>query len=268
MKNEDISDKNENLAQDRDTTDSKTPLIVFDEEDNSFLSDDKKRNIIFIVLVAIATLSSLDGGIIPQQNEEIKKDFGGEDEKKVGLFGSIDYVGRVIGSIIFTLIMSKMNRKYMLVITLIFKAITLVIPIIDYNNYILNLIVRALSGISQVFYPTYLPVWCDQFAKKKNKSIWVTIVQIGNPIGIILGYGLGMISENILFSAGWVNAFFFEGIFLAACALIIIFFDKMYFSEKFILIDDTKGKETVSEQKEVRLFKDISKILFNKIFFF
>ena len=173
MKNEDISDKNENLAQDRDTTDSKTPLIVFDEEDNSFLIDDKKRNIIFIVLVAIATLSSLDGGIIPQQNEEIKKDFGGEDEKKVGLFGSIDYVGRVIGSIIFTLIMSKMNRKYMLVITLIFKAITLVIPIIDYNNYILNLIVRALSGISQVFYPTYLPVWCDQFAKKKNKSIWV-----------------------------------------------------------------------------------------------
>ena len=123
MKNEDISDKNENLAQDRDTTDSKTPLIVFDEEDNSFLIDDKKRNIIFIVLVAIATLSSLDGGIIPQQNEKIKKDFGGEDEKKVGLFGSIDYVGRVIGSIIFTLIMSKMNRKYMLVITLIFKAI-------------------------------------------------------------------------------------------------------------------------------------------------
>ena len=267
MNNEDISDKKENLNDARDTTDSNTELIKFADDDNIFIVNDKKRNTIFIILAIIATLSSLDGGIIPQQNEIIKDDFGGDGEERVGLFGSIDYIGRVFGSIIFTLIMSRMNRKSILVITLLFKAITLVMPILDNKNYILNLVARALSGISQVFYSTYLPVWCDQFAKTKNKSIWVTIVQIGNPIGIILGYGLGLISDNLLFSSGWVNAFLFEGISLSVCAIIILFFDKMYFSEKFILVDDTKGKE-VSEQKEIRLFKDITKIICNKIFLF
>ena len=226
----------------RDTTNSDVHLNNLEEE-NEIIINNKKRIIIFIILFIIATLSSLDGGIVPQQNENIKKDFGGDNEDKVGLFGSIDYIGRVVGSIIYTLIMGRMNRKIILVITLIFKSITLIIPLIVKNNYEINLIARALSGLSQVFYPIYLPVWCDQYAKTKLKAIWVTIVQIGNPIGIILGYGLGMISENISTRSGWIDSFLIEGIFLSACAIIIIFFDKIYFSEKFVLNDDSKGKE-------------------------
>ena len=144
----------------RDTTNSDVHLNNLEEE-NEIIINNKKRIIIFIILFIIATLSSLDGGIVPQQNENIKKDFGGDNEDKVGLFGSIDYIGRVVGSIIYTLIMGRMNRKIILVITLIFKSITLIIPLIVKNNYEINLIARALSGLSQVFYPIYLPVWCD-----------------------------------------------------------------------------------------------------------
>ena len=266
MDNEDNSVKNENINRSRDTTDSNSELIHFDE-DNEFNINDKKRNTIFIVLSIIATLSSLDGGIIPQQNEVIKKDFGGDEEEKVGLFGSIDYIGRVVGSIIFTLIMGRMNRKMMLFITLIFKALTLIVPLLITRGYIINLIARCLSGLSQVFYPTYLPVWCDQYAKKNLKAIWVTIVQIGNPIGIILGYGLGLISGNLLFSSGWIDSFFIEGIALAACAIIILFFDNIYFSEKFVLVDDSKGKE-IPGDKTIKIFGNLGKILCNKIFLF
>ena len=237
--------------------------------DSDIIIDNKKRNIIFIVLSIIATLSSLDGGIIPQQNETIKKDFGGENEDKVGLFGSIDYIGRVVGSIIYTIIMGRINRKQILVVTLIFKSITLIIPIFVKNNYEINLIARALSGISQVFYPIYLPVWCDQYAKKNLRAIWVTIVQIGNPIGIILGYGLGMICEslNLFFSSGWIDAFFLEGIFLALCAILILFFNTIYFSEKFILVEDSKGKE-IPGDLTIKIFRNVGKILCNKIFTF
>ena len=68
--------------------------------DNNNLIDinDNKRFFIFITLVLISTFSSCDGGIIPQQNEVIKNDFGGE-EPRIGLFGSIDYIGRVFGAI-------------------------------------------------------------------------------------------------------------------------------------------------------------------------
>ena len=222
MDNEEKSDKNEIITRSRETIDSNSELIHFDE-DNEFNINDKKRNTIFIVLSIIATLSSLDGGIIPQQNEVIKKDFGGDEEEKVGLFGSIDYIGRVVGSIIFTLIMGRMNRKMMLFITLIFKALTLIVPLLITRGYIINLIARCLSGLSQVFYPTYLPVWCDQYAKKKLKTIWVTIVQIGNPIGIILGYGLGMLIDQIFPDySGWAISFFIEGISLIVCAIIIV----------------------------------------------
>ena len=267
MENTEGGNVNENSVKNRDTTDSNTPLIDSNDEKDLIIIDDKKRIIIFIILSIVATVSSLDGGIIARQNEIIKNDFGGENEERVGLFGSIDYIGRVLGSIIFTLIMGRVNRKMILVITLIFKTITLIIPALVNKNYEINLIARALSGISQVFYPTYLPVWCDQYAKKNLKAIWVTIVQIGNPIGIILGYGLGLISGNLLFSSGWIDSFFIEGIALAACAIIILFFDNIYFSEKFVLVDDSKGKE-IPGDKTIKIFGNLGKILCNKIFLF
>ena len=96
--------------------------------------NEHKRLIIFITLVLVGTLSSCDGGIIPQQNKNLIEDFGGGEEVRAGLFGSIDYIGRVVGAIIFTSIMSKYNRKMMLVITLIFKALTLFAPLIKIKN--------------------------------------------------------------------------------------------------------------------------------------
>ena len=245
---------------------------------NSVIINNHKRNIIFICLVCIAILSACDGGIIPQQNSNIQEDFDNintedseddEEEKKVGLFGSIDYIGRVVGAFIFTIIMGKINRKYILIYTLIFKGITLFVPFT--KDYTLNIIARCLSGLSQVFYPAYLPVWCDQYAKKKNKTIWVTLVQIGNPIGIILGYGLGSICEPIIHDwHGWRLAFIIEGITLIICAIIILFFDEIYFSEKFVLINDFKGKliELTEEQKKTQIFKNLGDIISNKIFIF
>ncbi len=233
--------------------------------------NDKKRNIIFLCLTIIAIFSSCDGGIIPQQNTFIQEDFGEKGEQRVGLFGSIDYSGRVVGALIFTVIMGKMNRKMLLVYTLLFKSITLFIPLFTINYYI-NSIARGLSGLSQVFYPTYLPVWCDQYGKKNKKTIWVMIVQIGNPLGIIIGYGFGLLFEKLeLFGInGWRTSFAIEGIILIISAIIINFFEEIYFSEKFLLVEDSKGKEEEikDEQKKVTLFANIGTIICNKIFLF
>ena len=206
---------------------------TFIEEDSSPIIEinEYKRLIIFITLVLVGTLSSCDGGIIPQQNKNLKTDFGGGGEARSGLFGSIDYIGRVVGALIFTSIMGKYNRKMMLVITLIFKALTLFVPLIKISDtfyyFLINIVARCLSGLSQVFYPTYLPVWCDQYANKNNKAIWVTLVQIGNPIGIIIGYGIGLLCEAISEGNGWRIAFPIEGVSLIVLAFIIFLFDKI-----------------------------------------
>ena len=246
-------------------------------ENETIIIDNKKRIIIFIILIIIANFSGCDGGIIPQQNTNIQKEFGGEGEQRIGLFGSIDSIGRIFGSIIFSLIMGKMNRKYLLILTLLFKSFTLFIPLIIYYlnsdvdiDYYLNIIFRCLSGLAQVFYSTYLPVWCDQYGKKSRKALWVTTVEIGFPIGIITGYGLGYLFNVIFDLIKWRISFAFIGIILIICAIIILFFDKIYFSEKFVLIDDFQGKEDkkINFTKKSNIFGNMLKILSNKIFLF
>ena len=231
-----------------------------------------KRRTIFMFLVIIHVISSFDGGIIPQQNKNIKSDFESGDVERVGLFSSIDSIGRVIGGIGFTIVMSRMNRKILLISTLIFKGFTLIMALFTPNYYV-NVIFRCFSGISQVFYTTYFPVWCDQYGRKNRKAIMITIVQLGNPVGLILGYGLGKIFESMsLFTiSGWRGAFGFQGILMIICAIIVIFFfDKIFFSEKFVLTGDSKGveEEEKIEKNKSYLLQNLFKILSNKIYLF
>ena len=265
--NQIISDENEYKDKEENNENDKDFEIV---EIN-----DNARRTIYICLVILNTFSGCDGGIIPQQTANIKKDFGNEDDDALfGFFGSVDYIGRVIGALIFSFILGKMNRKMILFLTLILKAITLFIAI-PFKGSTINIIFRGISGISQVFYTSYLPVWCDQYGKKKHRTIMVMIVQLGLPIGIILGYGMGMICDLILPEdsdyKAWRISFGIEGVILIICAFIILGFKKKYFSEKFTLIDDNKGKEEKKNDQEGEKlinFNNVKKILSNKLFVF
>ena len=121
-----MNEDDSKIIKDRETISSN--ILV--EEKRTINIDEKKRIIIFIILFVIAIFSGCDGGIIPQQNSKIQNEFGGNGETRIGLFGSIDYIGRIVGAIIFTIIMGKTNRKSLLISTLLFKSITLFIPLI------------------------------------------------------------------------------------------------------------------------------------------
>ena len=75
----------------------------------------KKRLFIFITLVIIATVSSFDGGIIPQATTTLTKDWNTKD-LNVGYFGASDYIGRVFGSLFLAYFINIYNRKYLLVL--------------------------------------------------------------------------------------------------------------------------------------------------------
>ena len=246
--------------------------------------DNKTRIKIYILIVLISTFSSCDGGIIPSQTKGIKLDFEGYNvsensteillkikDSNVGFFGSSDYIGRVFGALIFTVIMGKYNRKMLLVVTLIFKALTLIIALVTCDFYV-NVISRTLSGISQVFFTTYFPVWSDQYGKESNRVLMVSLIQLGNPLGIIIGYGLNTFIK--LFASdnyrAWRLSFGVEGIILIISGFIIYFFDSLYFSNKFVLINDNEGKEEMPKEEiqNNSLLSNIGKILCNKLFLF
>lgn len=255
------------------------PILKGNEENNEeegkdsprdiIYINDRARTIIYICLVTISAFSACDGGILPQQIEKVKEDFEVTNNSTIGFFNSVDYIGRVLGGFIFAIIMGKINRKMLLVSTLIFKAITLLIALFT-KDKIVNIIFRGLSGISQVFFTTYLPVWCDQYGKETKRTMMVTFVQLGASIGIIFGYGLGLICEKLLNGNdyhGWRLAFGIEGIILIICAFIIFSFKNQYFSCNFTLIKDNEGREE-EKKNESNFLSNLGKIICNKLFLF
>ena len=237
--------------------------------------NNKARIGIFVCLVCISGFSACDGGIIPQQLNYIKEDFGAGGDSIAGFFSSVDYIGRVVGAFVFAVIMGMMNRKLLLASTLIFKAITLLVSLIPLPKgmpiAVFNIIFRGLSGISQVFITTYLPVWCDQYGKEKSRTIMITIIQLCCAIGIIIGYGIGLLCELIFKKSeykGWRPAFALEGIILLVCGFIILSFDKTYFSQNFVLTKDNEGVEEVKKDQRKNILSNFGKMLCNFLFLF
>ena len=252
------------------------------DQEGIIVLNDKLRKSLFYLLCVEYCISSADGGIIPQQNQHIKEDFGGDEEFKVGLFGSIDYIGRILGALVMSLLINRINRKFFFSGCCIAKALTLIVPFFT-SGYLWNLISRFLSGIPQTLLTSYGTIWVDQFAKHKHRTIMLPLFQLFALLGIIIGYGMGYASDSILSENykrySWRLSFGIEGIILGILGIIFLFYPNLYFSSTFYLNedDDYKGKEKsifqIAEERnktkgENSLLKQLPKILCIKIFLF
>jgi hypothetical protein len=101
-------------------------------------------------------------------------------------------------------------------------------------------------------------------------------------LGIVFGYGIGLISDIFLSKGniyGWRLSFGIEGVILGILGIIFLFYPNLYFSSTFYLNkdDDYQGKEKsifqIAEERskaqgENSFCKQFPKILCNKIFLF
>ena len=239
--------------------------------------DDKLRSNFFWLLCIEYCMSCCDGGVIPQQNGNIKQDFGGDQESKVGLFSSVDFIGRIIGAVLMSLLIERISRRLFFSGCLFFKCFTLIIPLFT-KDYFTNTFVRLLSGIPQTLLTSYGTIWTDQFGKRNRRSLMLPILQFATLIGFILGYILGILCNAILGKStyGWRLSFSIEGISLAVLGVIFLFYPKLYFSSTFYLNenDDNKGKEDakraiLKENDESQsLLKQFPKIICQKLYIF
>ena len=80
-------------------------------------------------------------------------------------------------------------------------------------------ICRVLTGMFQIFFNIYFPVWADTFGNEKQKSMWLSFLIIASPLGNIVGYILAAyIQDNI----GWRWAFYIQS-FMMIPAMIGVF---------------------------------------------
>ena len=260
--------------------------MLIEEKESKITLNHKARWGLYIILLCVGIFSSADGGIIPHATSKLLKDFFPNDtnktslyilsnnntnksatdtqNSKIGLYGSIDYLGRVFGAIILTFTINKISRKVILITSLVFKALTLYYSLIDHKNYIPNLIFRGLSGLSQVFYTTYLPVWTDQFMPFDLRAILVSITQLGNPVGIIFGF----VISTFLGAEKWYISYAIEGTILMILGIISLFFPNLYYNKGFILNEDNITGTIDEKEEESTLCKNLGIIICNAIFIF
>ena len=129
---------------------------------------------------------NIDTGILPAGSVVIKNELSIADGP-YGALGSMVYIGQLIGSLAATYVLNKGDTKMILSISLSLNIVSLILfTLVSY--YPVLLVCRILTGLFQIFFSIFLPVWADTFGNEKQKSIWISYFIISNSLGIILGY--------------------------------------------------------------------------------
>ena len=218
------------------------------------------KKIIWILLVLISLNHAflyISPGILSSGITQIKYEMKLSDEA-FGLFGTINGLGSLIGSIIFTLIIEKVNHKHLIVLVLIINCICHFAFYLKLSYFIL-LFSRFLSGFVTIFCFTYFPMWVDKFGINNWVNFMQTVVQISKTFGNVLGYFIFF----ILGSRKWNYGFLIESILVSVVVFFMYLIPNDYYDKKYIDFEREKEIKAVStivnggsEEKET-IIKDI-----------
>ena len=216
------------------------------EKEKEIILSRYKRWIIFFYIISLSLFESLDQGIIPTSVRTIKIDLKINDIQ-YGTFNSLFFFGKILGSFSFIFLLNKLNRKIILIISLIIYGISLFI--FRFFSHIQTLYIsRTIIGFFDVFFIVYPPVWSDQYGIKNKKTLMMVLVQIFKPSGVMIGFILGTIFN-------WKKAIDIQIIILSIYLFFSFFFDKNYFSNKLF----SKNKINEDEISKFSLISSSSK---------
>ena len=92
-----------------------------------------------------------------------------------------------IGSLIAIPACAHLNIKFVIVLGLIGQGSSLLLFTLS-NNFWILAASRLMTGMCQVFFAIYFPVWVDIFGDEETQTIWLANLLLGVPLGVILGY--------------------------------------------------------------------------------
>ena len=228
---------------------SKTPITL----------SRKMRWIVYFILLYISIVMELDQGVLSSTTDSLSKDMELNDSQLGGL-GSMIFLGKSIGCLIFFTLINKLNRKYMLLVTSFLTILSLILTT-QTKNLALLYICRIVVGIAQSYLGIYSPVWADQFGIHKYKSIILSLQHLSSSLGYLFGYVMGI-------WLGWVLAFYVQNIMLLIPIVILIFISDKFFSMSLMPVksklkllktenEDNKDKK---EEKKDKIEDEIKKI--------
>ena len=208
-----------------------------------------KRKLIFFLLFLINIIINFDHGAIPACTTKIKIE-NNLSNIELGLIGSSIYLGLILGSLSAGYFFSTYSNKWLVILTLFISSFFLYSFTIIQGYGGLGLC-RIICGFSQVFCYIYFPVWVDQYGVSGYKTLWLTFLQLGVPVGSMLGYMLEALM--IKYYENWRGGFYLQIFFICFCNCIFFLTPDKFFERNY------KHSETTQEemQNEFFIFKEI-----------
>lgn len=75
-----------------------------------------------------------------------------------------------------------------------------------------------------------MPVWADAFGTEKQKSIWLTFLLLGSPVGVITGYILTYYMDMYF---TWEWSFYIQAMVLIPCSIVMFLIPHKYLDISF-----------------------------------
>ena len=200
------------------------------------------RWFVYILFIISNIFITLDHGSIPASTWCLYQIF--KSNQEIGLFGSLVFVGNLLGSILYFYLINIIHRKKLLIYSMISLSICLITFILTTNTLFL-LSNRVILGVFQSYVIIYLPLWCNQYGITNKRSIMISFGQLTVPMGVFVGYFIGSICISVNKYDGWKYTFIIQSV--AIFVMIIPFYyapDSVFESKYESFKDDNNTDAT------------------------
>ena len=235
--------KHQKIVEEKDNVDLNKPVKI--------TLSRKVRWFLFSILIYLTLVMDLDQGILSSTTDSISKDLE-LNSNELGGLGSMVFLGKSLGCLLFFTLINQLNRKYMLLINTVFLIFSLILTT-QTKKLMLLYISRIIAGLTQSYLSIYLPVWTDQFGIHKHKSMMMACNHLASSLGSLFGYVFG-------YSFGWKLGFYIQNILIMIPVVIIIFIKNKFFSMSLMpvkskmkladIVEDKENKESDKLEKE------------------
>lgn len=199
---------------------------------------------VLIMFIALKILMAYDSGAF---SISLGVDGGITDDLNLspsdqGQLSSIVFLGNLLGCAVAGQMFSTFSARTILVYSVIFHGIfTLLFALA--NNYYLSMVMRFFIGVTLAFIVVYAPIWVDMFAPSNRSTTWMALVNVGVPLGTMMGFVIGGLLPNYT-SYSWRTTFFLKCIALIPVAVFTMKLDRTFVEKK-------RNVPTAAEQYEI-----------------
>jgi len=169
------------------------------------------------------------------------------------LFRSFHNFGSLLGSIIFILVIEKVNHKKIIFSFLLINCICHFAFYLKLS-FIVLLLSRFISGLVTMFCMTYFPFWVDKFGINNYIMFMQALIQISKILGNFIGHTIFI----FLGSRKWNKCFLIESILVTITTFLMYLIPNSYYDKRYIDMErENKININIEKVEKESILKDI-----------